>query len=46
VVSAEILDFYHAAEHLNAAVSSVCGDGTVEARKRYEGLRFTLVTQR
>jgi hypothetical protein len=38
----EILDFYHAAEHLNAAVASVYGDGTVEARKRYEGLRFTL----
>jgi len=38
----EILDFYHAAEHLNAAVASVYGDGTVEARKRFEALRFVL----
>jgi hypothetical protein len=38
----EILDFYHAAEHLNAAVGSVYGDGSVEARKRFEALRFTL----
>ena len=38
----EILDFYHAAEHLNAALGSVYGDGTVEARKRFEALRFTL----
>ena len=38
----EILDFYHAAEHLNAALGSVYGDGTVDARKRFEALRFTL----
>lgn len=38
----EILDFYHAAEHLNAALGSVYGDGTVETRKRFEGLRVTL----
>lgn len=38
----EILDFYHAAEHLNAAVASVYGDGTVEARKRFAALRFVL----
>jgi hypothetical protein len=38
----EILDFYHAAEHLNDAVASVYGDGTVEARKRFESLRFVL----
>lgn len=38
----EILDFYHAAEHLNAALGSVYGDGSVEARKRFEALRFTL----
>ncbi len=38
----EILDFYHAAEHLNDAVASVYGDGTVEARGRFEGLRFNL----
>lgn len=38
----EILDFYHAAEHLSAAVASVYGDGTVEARKRFADLRFVL----
>ncbi len=38
----EILDFYHAAEHLNAALGSVYGNGTVEARKRFEALRFVL----
>jgi hypothetical protein len=38
----EILDFYHAAEHLNAVLGSVYGDGTVEARKRFEALRFAL----
>jgi hypothetical protein len=38
----EILDFYHAAEHLNDALGSVYGDGTVEARRRFEDLRFVL----
>jgi hypothetical protein len=38
----EVLDFYHAAEHLNAALGSVYGDGTVEARKRFDALRFVL----
>jgi hypothetical protein len=38
----EILDFYHAIEHLNAALASVHGDGTVEARKRFAALRFVL----
>jgi hypothetical protein len=38
----EILDFYHAAEHLDAALGSIYGDGTLEARKRFEALRFVL----
>jgi len=38
----EILDFYHAAEHLNAALGSVYGDASVQARKRFEALRFVL----
>jgi hypothetical protein len=38
----EILDFYHAAEHLNDVLGSVYGDGTVEARRRFEDLRFVL----
>jgi hypothetical protein len=38
----EIVDFFHAAEHLNAALASVYGDGTVEARRRCEDLHFVL----
>jgi hypothetical protein len=38
----EIIDFFHAAEHLNGALASVYGDGTVEARKRFDALRFVL----
>jgi hypothetical protein len=38
----ELLDFYHAAEHLNDALGSAYGDGTVEARRRFEDLRFVL----
>jgi hypothetical protein len=38
----EILDFYHAAEHLNVAIASIYGDGTVEARRRFDDLRFVL----
>jgi hypothetical protein len=41
----EILDFYHAAEHLDAALSSVYGDGTLETRKRFEALRFVLLEE-
>jgi hypothetical protein len=38
----EIIDFYHAAEHLNGALGSVYGEGTVEARRRFADLRFVL----
>jgi len=38
----EIVDFFHAAEHLNAALASIYGDGTVQARRRFEDLRFVL----
>jgi hypothetical protein len=38
----EILDFFHAAEHLNDALGSVYGEGSVEARQRFEALRFVL----
>jgi hypothetical protein len=38
----EILDFYHAAEHLSAAVAAVYGDGTKETRRRFEDLRHVL----
>lgn len=38
----EILDFYHAVEHLDGALGSVYGEGTLEARKRFAALRFVL----
>jgi hypothetical protein len=38
----EVVDFFHAAEHLSAALASVYGDGTVESRRRFEDLRFVL----
>jgi hypothetical protein len=38
----EILDFFHAAEHLNDALGSVYGEGSLEARQRFEALRFVL----
>lgn len=38
----EALDFYHATEHLHAVIGDVYGDGTHEARFRYETLRETL----
>jgi hypothetical protein len=38
----EIVDFFHAAEHLNAAVAAAYGDGTTEARRNFNDLRFVL----
>lgn len=38
----EVLDFFHAAEHLNAALGAYYGDGSVDARHRFEKLRETL----
>jgi hypothetical protein len=39
----EILDFFHAAEHLNAALAAAYGDGTVEQRARFASLREILL---
>ena len=41
----EILDFYHASEHLAAAVAAVHGDGTMATRHRFEALRERLLTE-
>lgn len=41
----EVVDFFHAAEHLNAAVAAAYGDGTVEARRRFADLRHVLLEQ-
>jgi len=38
----EAIDFFHAAEHLHAAIAAAYGDGTHETRYRYETLRDTL----
>jgi hypothetical protein len=39
---AEALDFFHASEHLHAAIAAAYGDGTLKTRHRYEELRETL----
>jgi hypothetical protein len=38
----EIVDFFHAGEHLNAALAAAYGDGTTEARRNFADLRFVL----
>lgn len=42
---AEVVDFFHAAEHLNAALAAAYGDGTVEARRRFNDLRHVLLEE-
>jgi hypothetical protein len=39
----EVVDFFHAAEHLNAAIATAYGDGAVEARRRFADLRHVLL---
>lgn len=41
----EVVDFFHATEHLNAALAAAYGDGTVEARGRFVYLRHVLLEQ-
>lgn len=41
----EVVDFFHAVEHLNAALADVYGDGTVEARRRLVTLRHVLLEE-
>jgi hypothetical protein len=40
---ASVIDFFHAAEHLNAAIASVYGDGSRETRRRFDDLRGVLL---
>ena len=40
-----MVDFFHAAEHLSDALASVYGDGTVEARRRFNDLRHVLLEE-
>lgn len=39
----EIIDFFHAAEHLDAALGAAYGEGSVEARRRFADLRVVLL---
>lgn len=41
----EILDFFHATEHLGAAIAAVHGDGTFATRHKFELLRERLLTE-
>lgn len=41
----EILDFFHATEHLAAAIAAVHGDGTLATRHKFEVLRERLLLE-
>ena len=41
----EILDFFHATEHLAAALAAVTGDGTFATRHKFEALRERLLME-
>ena len=41
----EVVDFFHAAEHLSGALASVYGDGTLQAQRRFNDLRHVLREQ-
>jgi len=41
----EVVDFFHAAEHLSDAIAAAYGDGTVEARRRFADLRHVLLEE-
>lgn len=41
----EVVDFYHAAEHLSDALASAYGDGSLEARRRFADLRHVLLEE-
>lgn len=38
----EVLDFYHAAEHLSGALGAAYGDGSVQTQRRFNNLRHVL----
>lgn len=42
-VGAEVIDFFHAAEHLGAAIASAYGDGTRQTRLRFQEMREVLL---
>jgi hypothetical protein len=42
-VGEELIDFWHAAEHLGQAIAAAYGDGTLKTRHRFAELRDTLL---
>lgn len=42
-IGEELIDFWHAAEHLGQAIAAVYGDGTIKTRARFGELRDTLL---
>lgn len=42
-VGEELIDFWHAAEHLGQAIAAAYGDGTIKTRARFAELRDTLL---
>lgn len=41
----QALDFFHAAEHLNAALGAAYGEGSIKARRRFAELRHILLEE-
>ena len=41
----EVVDFFHAAEHLSGALASVQGDGPGESRRRFNDLLHVLLEE-
>ncbi|HEX7680004.1 MAG TPA: hypothetical protein VF713_17880 [Thermoanaerobaculia bacterium] len=41
----EVVDFFHAAEHLSDALAAAYGDGSIEARRRFADLRHVLLEE-
>jgi hypothetical protein len=41
----EVVDFFHAAEHLSGALAAAYGDGSIEARSRFAALRVVLLEE-
>jgi hypothetical protein len=41
----EVIDFFHAAEHLSDALAAAYGDGSTEARRRFAELRHILLEE-
>jgi len=42
-IGEELIDFWHAAEHLGQAIAAAYGDGTIKTRARFAELRDTLL---